>query len=179
MAAPDRPATRRLFFAIYPDAATRQTLADAAQPIITEGKPSPADNLHLTLVFIGMTDAAYEDCLAEQASQVTTPAPFSIEINHIAHFHRARILWLGPSHPPPELTSLRDKLVTAIQPCGYEAETRPWTPHITAARKFRKQISGELEKPVVIRADSFSLMQSVSDSGGVRYFELERFPFSG
>jgi len=179
MAAPDKPAKKRLFFAVYPDATTRQTLAEAAQPLISEGKPSPAGNLHITLAFIGMADTVYQDCLTEQALQIKTPTPFDTQIDRIGLFQKARILWLGPSQPPSELVELHDNLVTALQSCGYKAETRPWFPHITVARKFRKQISSKLEKAVVIRADSFSLMQSVSDPGGVRYFELKRFPFSG
>ncbi len=172
-------ARKRLFFAIYPDATTRRELADAAKPLITEGKPSRADNLHLTLAFIGMADAAYQDRLTEKASQIKTPRPFSITIDRIGHFHKARILWLGVNQPPPELVSLHDNLVSAIQPCGYKAENRPWTPHVTVARKFRKALSGKLEQPVVVRVEGFSLMQSVSEPGGVRYVEVERFLFSG
>ena len=176
MAAPDKPAKKRLFFAVYPDATTRQTLAEAAQPLISEGKPSPAGNLHITLAFIGMADTVYQDCLTEQALQIKTPTPFDTQIDRIGLFRKARILWLGPSQPPSELVELHDNLVTAIQSCGYKAETRPWFPHITVARKYRGNAQGRLKNPIALRADAFSLMESVSSVGGVRNVELRKFP---
>ncbi|RTZ58299.1 MAG: RNA 2',3'-cyclic phosphodiesterase [Gammaproteobacteria bacterium] len=175
MAAPDKPTARRLFFAIYPDAATRQRLADAAQPLITEGKSSPADNLHLTLAFIGLADTATQRCLTEKAAQIDTPKPFNILIDQTGHFQKARILWLGPGRIPAELSTLHDDLAAAIQPCGYALENRPWTPHVTIARKYRGNASGSLKNPITLQVDTFSLMESVSSPSGVRYVELQKF----
>ena len=169
---------RRLFFAIYPDAATRRELAAAAKPFLTEGKPSPAGNLHLTLAFIGMADQSYQDCLESKAALTPAPRPFTIQIDRAGHFRRARSLWLGPGHAPTELMALYDALTAAIQPCGYALEPRSYTPHITVARKYRGQASCELARPVDFTVDSFCLMESVSTDAGVQYKSLRRFGFS-
>ena len=48
-------ATQRLFFALWPDAATSVALAALAQQIAAEsgGRPTAPGNVHLTLAFLG------------------------------------------------------------------------------------------------------------------------------
>jgi len=49
------PATRRLFFALWPDEATREQLAHITRKAVrgSGGRPIPVENLHSTLVFLG------------------------------------------------------------------------------------------------------------------------------
>src|ERR1700724_2954341 len=48
-------ATQRLFFALWPDAATSNALAALAQQVAAEsgGRPTAPGNVHLTLAFLG------------------------------------------------------------------------------------------------------------------------------
>ncbi|HYL02781.1 MAG TPA: 2'-5' RNA ligase family protein, partial [Steroidobacteraceae bacterium] len=52
-APPER--TRRLFFALWPDAAQRTVLAHAVRKAVRNcgGRPVPAESLHVTLAFLG------------------------------------------------------------------------------------------------------------------------------
>lgn len=173
----NQPKTKRLFFAIYPDATARQVLGEIAKPLITTGVPSLIDNLHITLAFIGNSDLAYENCLIKKIKQICHLGSFTINIDQVGHFPKPRILWLGSQQPPAQLIKLHEALLEDIEPCGYQAENRPWIPHITIARKYRGNTGTyRLQTPVSICVDTFSLMESVSHPEGVRYVELKQFP---
>ncbi len=78
----------RLFFALYPDNDIRNRFRDLIQQI-PETRYVGTQNLHLTLHFIGQTDA--EVCLIEQAENMLCK-PFSLMIDHYGYFNRAKVL---------------------------------------------------------------------------------------
>ena len=60
---------RRLFFAVWPDTKTLTALLDAQNSISAmKARPVPAENLHITLVFIGSASKETERCLVDAAS---------------------------------------------------------------------------------------------------------------
>lgn len=175
----ETPETHRLFFALRPDAAQRTALADwSAQLPPRTGRRVPADNIHLTLAFLGDTPAERQDCMERAAGEVRMP-PFELVVDRVGYFARARVLWAGPTQPPAALPELVEQLNRALAPCGYVPESRPFHPHITLLRKARP-LSVEPEPLYCAwRVERFCLMVSESASAGVRYRVIRDYPLGG
>lgn len=97
----------------------------------------PAENMHLTLKFIGDVSPANVDMLAKMLTAETeTCAPFSLTVGGLGSFptpRRARVIWIG-IQAPAALTSLQHGLESAAARLGYEEEARPFSPHLTLGR---------------------------------------------
>ena len=173
---PGSEPTRRLFFALWPDAAVRARLARVARDI-DQGRRMDADNLHITLYFLGNTTAGAQACV-EQAAETVTGQPFELTLTEIGHWPRPQVVWLGPQEIPPPLLDLYTGLVSAIRPCGFEPERRAFHPHVTLARKVRRLQQAPTVEPIVWRVEDFCLVESRTTPAGVRYEVLRHWPLS-
>lgn len=166
---------QRLFFALWPDGATRQALARVAGKIPEDqGRAVNADNLHITLSFIGEVDGERRACL-EQAAAGAAIHPFTLSLDRLGYFAKTRVVWLGASSVPPELTGAVKSLNRALRRCGHRPDRRPFVPHVSLARKARPLRDTIEFEPVHWEVNRFSLMQSVPETGGVRYRELREY----
>ena len=107
-----------------------------------------AQNLHLTLRFLGDTAESsldqIEQMLARQAAQFQ---PMEIEIGGFGSFpnpRRPRVFWIGVQ-APAELSTLQRRIENLAQSAGFEAETRPYSPHLTLGRVSQKISSNEMQ----------------------------------
>jgi len=94
-----------------------------------------AENLHLTLRFIGEVDEAMAADIDESLARIRAPG-FALMVTDLGHFGsrgRARVLWAG-IETSPALRHLHDKIEAALVRTGLEPEGRKFTPHITLAR---------------------------------------------
>ena len=163
---------QRLFFALWPDNDVRMALDKVGHSLLGKRiKRVPAANLHLTLAFAGSVTCSVRLCL-ELASVDIQQAPFDLTIDHCGHWRRPRIAWVGPVHTPPGLWSLVGSLRTVFESCGLQADTRPYQPHITLARKISRLANDTFITPVPWSIRSFSLVESVTDPRGARYQRL-------
>jgi 2'-5' RNA ligase len=167
---------QRLFFALWPDDGVRSALAQTATDLLGKRiKRVPAANLHVTLAFAGAVTAPVRDCLQAAAGNIRCPA-FDLSIDHVGHWPRPRIFWVGPTHTPPALWSLAGQLRTALGDCGLQTETRPYQPHITLARKISKatfiQHGATQIDPVRWSIRRFCLVESVTDPRAASYHIL-------
>ena len=124
----------RLFVAIRPPEAVRDTLIDAMEGI--DGVRWVDDaNLHLTLRFVGEVERPMANDLAAALGQIEWPG-FELEIEGIGHFTRkGEVTALWARVPASEaLEGLRQKVEGACEAVGLARETRRFTPHITLAR---------------------------------------------
>tara|TARA_R110002096_G_scaffold12798_1_gene45664 strand:+ start:690 stop:1262 length:573 start_codon:yes stop_codon:yes gene_type:complete len=111
----------------------------AALERIEQGVPAarwvPAENMHLTLRFIGEADGgAFED-LVEALAEVVVE-PFTLEIAGVGHFERRLMpttLWAGVVASSP-LLHLQRKIERACRNAGFPPEGRKFAPHVTLAR---------------------------------------------
>jgi len=120
----------------------------------------PDANLHLTLAFLGATDAerlaAYEAALADLA--VPT---LDLVLDRYGYWPRPRILWLGCSETPPELYELVADLSRRLRGCGFVPERRSFQAHITLARNFAGPAPNRPpDPPVDWRIDRVVLVES-------------------
>jgi 2'-5' RNA ligase len=165
--------TRRLFFALWPDAQVRAQLAGASRRWAR--RPVADDKLHMTLLFLGGRSERERVCFAEAASKICSE-PFDLYLDYLGGWPRAGIQWLGVSQVPGVLPGLLTKLTAVLEPCGFEAEKRPFVPHITLARKVRHpKVKAGLEA-IRWRVRDFVLVESAVVAGGARYEVLQRWP---
>ena len=132
-----KPARRRVFFALWPGDTVRRDLSRATRTAVRRsgGRATPPGNLHITLAFLGpLTEA-------DLATVVRVPPipsrEFTIGLDKLGHWSRSRVLWLGASRAPAELLRLERGLWDALVAAGFERERRPYSPHVTLARKAR------------------------------------------
>jgi 2'-5' RNA ligase len=96
-----------------------------------------ADNLHITLKFLG--DTAFEkiSVLKDKIDHVcATTLSFELSYEKMGVFPgwaNPRILWLGFERPA-QLRTLAEKIETACIKLGFEQEKRPFSPHLTIGR---------------------------------------------
>lgn len=171
------PAQTRIFFALWPDPATRAGLARiaAALPLERRARRVPEHNLHLTLHFIGNVALDAADCMRQAARSVGGEG-FELAIDGVGHFRRARVGWLGPAAIPAALRRLHADLGRELATCGYVPEARDFSPHITVARKLGQPLAGGGFEPLYWKVDNFALVESRACDSGVRYEVLESYP---
>ena len=95
----------------------------------------PADQLHLTLRFIGEVDGNLFKDIKEMLSAVTTE-PFTMRLKGVWHFpprKRPRVIWVGIEANDP-LLRLSGKVESVLVRGGLAPEGRKYSPHLTIAR---------------------------------------------
>ena len=170
---------QRLFFALWPDDEVRVALEATGKSLLGKRiKRLPAANLHLTLAFAGSVTGSVRRCLESAAGNIRQ-APFELTLDQSGHWHRPRIAWIGPTHTPPGLWSLVGDLRAAFETCGLQADTRPYQPHVTLARRISRLENPAPITPVSWSIRSFSLVASVTDPRGARYEQLVSWTLEG
>lgn len=168
---------RRLFYALWPDETVRNELVRQFKRMpqynMRGNKTVPA-NLHITLHFIGNVDETMMACM-QQATRTVQAAAFELNLDQPGYFSKPQVFWLGCSNPPAAMSTLHQQLADVLLPCGYKAETRPFSPHVTLMRKLREP--GELVpvEPIVWPIRSFALIESNTCAEGVIYQPLENY----
>jgi 2'-5' RNA ligase len=165
--------TQRLFFALWPESALQERLAQTAAAILPRaaGRRVRAENLHCTLVFLGAVDAAQRLCLEDAASLIRAE-PFTLTFDRHGYFRRPQVAWLGCTTTPAALQALVAGLSYGAASCGFPPEQRPYEVHLTVARKLRTDPGRLPLLPVVWPVQQFALMESVSEPDGVHYRPL-------
>jgi len=166
--------TLRLFFALWPDPATRAVIGAVAQDVAAEagGRAVNASNIHLTLAFLGDQPATSLPMLRALAAAVEL-VPFQLALDDIGCFRKSGVAWLGASMTPSGLASLRDRLAHALGDSGIALDTRPFAPHLTLARHITVAVGRRLAQPILWAAASFALVSSKTLPEGARYRVLE------
>jgi len=165
--------TQRLFFALWPDPALQQRLAQAAAALLPHdaGRRVREENLHCTLVFLGAVEAAQRLCLEDAASLVRAE-PFTLMLDRLGYFRRPQVAWLGCTTIPAALKALVAGLSYGAASCGFPPEQRPYAVHLTVARKLRRDPGRLPLMPIAWSVRQFALMESVSEPDGVHYRPL-------
>ena len=170
--------TRRLFFALWPDARQREALRDPINSVAktVEGRPVDRRNWHVTLAFIGRFPEDHIPVLQEKAGEIAMQ-PFRLHFDRLEFWPRPKIAALCSQNVPPELQAVVDSLQAAITSVGVRVEDRNFRPHITAVRQARHFATERLARRATTEWSSFELMESVSGAGGVSYRPLKQ-PFT-
>ena len=163
----------RLFIAICFSDDTKNRLFSAVESLRRHGQGhfSPVENLHLTLAFLGETEAVAS---AESAlSQVRSPA-FSLHFEGIGQFET--LYWAGV-RPSDDLRALQSQLADHLNAAGFTLEEREFIPHITLARHYQpsRDFSPSSVEDILSGTEEtvreIALMRSLSEGNG-RHYEI-------
>lgn len=160
----------RLFIAIQLSEEMRKALVSCLHDLKkqgVEGNYVPAQNLHLTLAFIG----EYRD--PEQVKRILASVPlpaFRLALSEKGNF--GNILWAGVKGNQKLKTYVRD-LRAALKNAGIPFEDDRFTPHITLIRKVSARSPYQVHLPKAeMEVKRASLMKSETKNGKVTYREV-------
>ena len=186
----------RLFVALQIPPAVRENLAAlmdelrAADAASSKNKARcvRAENLHVTLKFIGHVDAGKLDAIRAELAEVGSDAPVELRFRGLGFFpneRRPRVLWAGVEGSP-SLAALAGEIDTRLSKLGIPRETRDFSPHLTLARFDPPGISEALraaaQKNITRefgggRTGEFHLFESKTRPTGAEYTRLSSFSF--
>ena len=183
-------ASMRLFAGLDLPAATVRNLEELLDRLRPTARIpwSPPANLHITTKFIGEWPEARIGDLRTALAAVEPRAPVAIHVRRVGFFpnpHAPRVFWCGVEAPGLDaLAAATDRATAAL---GIQAETRPFSPHLTLARikdrmnlqPLREAIAGlpSLEFGS-FEAIGFFLYESKLRPAGSVYTKLAEFPLS-
>ena len=188
-----REATRRLFFALWPDDEMREAMAQATRKAAraSGGRPVPMANLHVTLAFLGSVPERRRPELAEVVRRVAqTPSSalasasslrgtLELVFDHLEHWRAAHVLCASPAEPPAPVAALARDLQDRLIASGFAPDLKPFRPHVTVVRKVLRP--GPLGKmhPVVWRFGELALVESRTLPEGALYSVVESYSLCG
>lgn len=182
------PFTGRLFLALPLSDAVRAALVERLTSALG-GQPLPGrrvapENWHLTLRFLGDTDAATGRRLVEALQANAFGPPFVVEFGGLGAFPRAlraQTLWLGVQSGVPELRALAAAVERAVTAAGFAPDDRPFAAHLTLSRlrppaDVRAVLAAVPATALALPVDRVLLFQSHLGRAGPTYVELAAFP---
>lgn len=161
----------RLFIAIQLDPALRNALTEVQDRLARQGvrgRFTPAENLHLTLAFLGEWPDPEEVLTAMESVDF---APFPLRLQGFGAF---RDLWWAGLEASDALTACARRLRRALAEAGLPFDRKKFSPHITLIR--RAAFSGGAPRFPAPRGEMtverLSLMRSDRGKQGMLYTEL-------
>ena len=149
------------------------------------GRAVPPANWHLTLRFLGATDAERHPRMVDELARIEAP-PFDLTFTGLGGFPRAgraKVLWIGVGAGADELRALAASIEAAAVRAGFAAEPKPFSPHLTLSRlrpsaDLRPLVDAAAPFGGRMRVDAFTLFRSHLGGAAPRYEPLERFPLA-
>jgi 2'-5' RNA ligase len=148
-----------------------------------------AENLHVTLKFLGETESTKLGALQNVLSAVRSSEPVNLEFRGLGFFpneKRPRVFWAG-MEGSANLKTLAADIDQAAHRLGFPLEERPFTPHLTLARfplpgippkllQATKEKSGQAFGS--LRTGEFHLIESKLKPAGAEYTTVQTFSFA-
>lgn len=151
---------------------------------------SRAENIHLTLKFLGEIPQVSVQSLSEAASRaVEGLGPFTIRLEQTGVFppHGSpRVLWIGVNDLEGKLAKLHVRLEAESEKAGFPRESRSFHPHLTLARIRQPQHARTLAsahkatpfEPLEIAVSELLVIRSELSSEGSKYSTISRHPLT-
>ncbi len=150
-------------------------------------RASPAEQIHITLRFIGDVDESKVDTIADcVAGAVKDTEPFKIRVSGAGAFpkrERPSVVWIGAS-PQDVMSDIAERLGRNLRKAGIGFDTKPFKSHVTIGRcrdpvnlseffdKYADKEFCEFECGEIL------VMKSVLGPGGAKHTVLRRVPLS-
>ena len=191
-----REPTRRLFFALWPDAGQRAALVHATRKAVRSsgGRPVPEESLHVTLAFLGSVPerrVAELQAIARRVAEAPEAggAPILVSFDRLVHWAKPRILCaldaegsagseaagalrVGALAGAPALV---ESLKGATTARGFSPDLKPFHAHVTVARKVAHAPAAQPLSPVPWTFDAFALIESRTEPTGPVYSVIESY----
>lgn len=153
------PQPFRTFIAVDVDEAVRREVGRLMGRLArtqAQVKWTAAEQLHLTLVFLGDVDGMLIPDICRRVGESVAGMPgFEIELAGVGAFPdraRPRTVWVGVQRGAEELCAMQRAIETALAELGFRPEARVFTPHLTLGR-VRSIPRGDRTLPDLMRKD--------------------------
>ena len=182
----------RLFVALEIPSSVRENLAALIRhlrPLAPQAKWVRAENLHVTLKFIGEAPAQKGEAIRAALAQVRGEGALELRFRGLGYFpneKRPRVFW-GGIEADARLAHLAAEIEARLEPLGISREARAFAPHLTLARfpmpglpeKLRAEVQANGTRDFgALRATEFHLIESHLKSTGAEYVSLASFPMA-
>ena len=182
----------RLFVALEIPTAVRENLATllaSLRAISKEPRWVRAENLHVTLKFLGETGDDKLDAVRHALGTIRSEQPVTLQFRGLGFFpseRSPRVFWVGVE-ASANLKTLAADIESAMEKLGFPSEKREFSPHLTLARFERSQLPDALRKAIgenaqrefgSLRTGEFHLVQSRLKPSGAEYTTLTSSRFA-
>lgn len=163
-------ATKRLFFALWPDDRQRDSLRNTITPVakLVEGSAVYRGNWHVTLAYIGEFEESLIPALL-QAARSLPFEPFRLRFDRAEFWPRPKIAVLAAQTVPPALERLVEALKVLLVTADVAVEDRMYRPHITIVKNARPFETQRLSQAAVVEWSGFELIESERSHGQTVY----------
>jgi RNA 2',3'-cyclic 3'-phosphodiesterase len=178
----------RLFVAAIPPPALAQRLAEAAAAVAPpELRVTPAENLHVTILFLGEVEPDAVPALdADLAAAAARHTPITLTLDAITPGppRRPRMLWATAKAAPGYTAVVNDAAAATAPHAPHARPARPGTPHLTLARlrgraDLRRWPDRQPLDDAAIPLAELVLVHSALGKGGPTYTTLATLPLGG
>ncbi len=183
----------RIFLGIELSARLRagiSMLQDELRPRLRAARWVPAANLHLTVRFVGETPPERADFLrANLRAPIRRAGTFELAFSGLGCFPRVdkpSVLFIGVVPVGDTLLELQQSVENVMESGGFEADARPFHPHLTIARFKQRETALLKALPDYLEhawgsmsVSEVVLFESRLSASGARYHVLERFGLGG
>lgn len=149
--------------------------------LVCGGKKIAADNIHLTLIFLGEIETSKLDQLLLVANKVKGRA-FNFIVDGSHYWQSNRIVYAGTDEVPLELFDLVISLKKILSTNGFSFDHRTFTPHITLVRKVQHHVLPNslihLEEPIIWPVREWLLVKSEQGNDRSVYTSIGRWPLA-
>lgn len=163
----------RAFFGIPIDCPpSLRALVDELRNCEADLKVVPPENMHMTLKFLGDIPDAQAPLLLDHLQKAGFPTQYTLRVENVGAFpdwKKFNVLWAGLTDPIGAVARSYAISEQVFAGLGFPVEPRPFTPHLTIARKrsdqnkerakavlesHRNEVFGEVrvEGPVLFRS---------------------------
>lgn len=168
----------RLFIGINLPSELKDTLS-IYRNTYDKGQPVAQNNYHITLVYLGETSDTKKE-VVNRALKSLTPrlSPFTLTLSSLNTFKK------GTTHivyVEVIKTDALDRVQTAVQSLmtslHFSLDTRPYTPHITLARKV-KDLPHKVRVNATVNVHEITLFLSHRVDGELTYTPMATYPLN-
>jgi RNA 2',3'-cyclic 3'-phosphodiesterase len=148
-----------------------------------------AENIHVTLKFLGEVAEGKIDAIRSALGEIRSHKPVALEFRGLGFFpneRRPRVFWAG-MEAPLNLKTLAVDIESLMEKLGIPREKREFSPHLTLARFERPRLPEALGKLIAenqerafgsLRTNEFHLIQSRLKPSGAEYTTVATFQFA-
>lgn len=165
---------KRLFFALWPDDATRKRCGRMVHSVRDFGRPVALSNIHVTLVFLGNVDEAQQAAMQQAAAKIECE-PLVLNFKRLAYWKKPAVLCLTAECKDSPVLDLVSQLTEIAIQNAIAVDQRPYRAHVTLLRKAKSLPEMQFEL-IAWQAREFCLVESRAMPYGVEYRVLERWP---
>jgi 2'-5' RNA ligase len=185
----------RTFIAIELPTELKKHIYDATKPLrdVARGvKWVEEENLHITLKFLGSTpETLLPEMERSMKSSLQSHRSFDMSFAGVGAFpggkRPPRVVWVGVQ-APDEVRAIQRDIEAAMVALDFEADDRPYSPHLTIGRVKQPPRGGLLRREMEsmgktvfgeMRLSGISLMKSTLRPSGAVYERLFNISLSG